>query len=76
MYTCVHTYILYICIHVYTYKYRYTYIYPLTEEIRLKIFGSPDMPVFPATLLSDGDSVYSRENPFEIWDTQDNVIDM
>jgi len=25
------------------------------------MFGSPDMPVFPAILLSDGDSVYSRE---------------
>jgi len=29
---------------------------PLTEEIRLKIFGTPDWPVFPALLLSDGDS--------------------
>jgi len=28
---------------------------PLTEEIRLKIFGSPDCPNFPSTLLSDRD---------------------
>jgi len=35
---------------------------PLTEEIRLQIFGSPDYHFFPGFLLSDGDSVYSREN--------------
>ena len=29
---------------------------PRTEEIRLKIFGSPDWTVFPSTLLSDRDS--------------------
>jgi len=29
---------------------------PLTEEIRHKTFGSPDLPIFLATLLSDGDS--------------------
>ena len=28
---------------------------PLTEEIRLQIFACPDWPVFPATLLGDGD---------------------
>jgi len=38
---------------------------PLTEGIRLKIFGSPDYPVFLDSLLSDGDSVYSTENLFE-----------
>jgi len=42
---------------------------PLTEEIRLQIFGSPDLSVFPIDLLSDldRDSVYSREILFEIW---------
>jgi len=30
--------------------------YPLTEEIKLKIFASPDRTVFLSTLLSDGDS--------------------
>jgi len=33
--------------------------YPLTEEVRKKIFGSPDDPVFLDPFLSDGDSVYS-----------------
>jgi len=33
----------------------------LTEEIRLNIFGSADLPNFRVDLLSDGDSVYSRE---------------
>ena len=37
---------------------------PLTEEIRLEIFG--DYPVFLESLLSDGDTVYSRENLFEM----------
>jgi len=46
---------------------------PLTGEIRLKIFGTPDMPVFPATLLSDGDSVYSRENLLEIVGTPEKT---
>ena len=35
-------------------------------EIRLNMFGSPDMPVFPAILVSDGDSVYSRQTLFQI----------
>ena len=39
---------------------------PLTGEIRLKIFGSPGLSVFLMDLLSDGDSMYSRENSFEI----------
>jgi len=43
---------------------------PLTEEIRVQIFGSLDYPVFLDSLLSDRDSVYSRENLFE------NVFDM
>jgi len=45
-------------------------IYPLTEEtLRLQIFGSPDLCGFPAHSLSDGDSVYSRENLFQILGT-------
>jgi len=40
---------------------------PLTEEIRLEILGTPDLPNFRVDLLIDGDSVYSRDNPFEIW---------
>jgi len=38
---------------------------PLTEEIILKIFGSPDLTVFPYDLLSAGNFVYSRENLVE-----------
>ena len=67
MFKCVSMFYVYIYMRVYGYAYLdvhvyYICTYPLTEEIRLKIFGSPDMPVFPATLLSDGDSVYSRKN--------------
>ena len=40
--------------------------FPLTEEIRLKIFGSPDLPDFRVYLLSDGDSVYSHRNSFDL----------
>jgi len=42
---------------------------PLTEEIRLKMFGSPDPSVFLIDLLSARDSVYSRENLYEILGT-------
>jgi len=38
---------------------------PPTEEIRLEIFRSPDLPDFWVDLLSDGDSVYSRKNLFD-----------
>jgi len=38
---------------------------PLTEEIRLKIFGIPDLSVFLINLLMDGDFIYSRENLFK-----------
>ena len=38
---------------------------PLTEEIRLEMFGSPDYPVFPGVLSSDRDSVKSHKNSFE-----------
>jgi len=37
---------------------------PLTEEIRLEIFGFPDLPDFREDLLRDGDSIYSHENAF------------
>jgi len=46
---------------------------PLTEEIRLKIFGSPDYPVFLDSLLSDGDSVYSSQTLFEILGTPEET---
>ena len=39
--------------------------HPLTEELRLQIFGSPDFTVFLSTLLSDGDSRLTRENLFK-----------
>jgi len=38
----------------------------LTDEIRLQIFGSPELPDCRVDLLRNGDSVYSRENMFEI----------
>jgi len=38
---------------------------PATEEMRLQISGSQDLSVFLIDLLSDRDSVYSRENSFE-----------
>jgi len=54
--------VLYICI----FSHRLS---PLTEEIRLRIFGSPDYPVFLDIHLSDGESVYTRENPFAVLGT-------
>ena len=39
---------------------------PLTEEFRLKRFGSQDLSVFLIDFLINGVSVYSRENMFEI----------
>jgi len=44
-------------------------LHPRMEEIRLKIFGSPDLPDFRVDLLSDGDSVSSREISYEILGT-------
>ena len=41
----------------------------ITEEIWLQIFGSLDYPDFLGFLLSDGDSVYSRENSLKILET-------
>ena len=40
-------------------------MFPLTEEIKLKIFGSRDLTTFSLDLLSDRDSVHSRENLYE-----------
>jgi len=37
------------------------YFYPLTEELRLEIFGSPDLSIFFTDHFSDGDSIYSSE---------------
>ena len=38
----------------------------LMEEIKLRIFGSPDHPVFLGFLSSDGNSVYSCGNVLQI----------
>jgi len=46
---------------------------PLTEEIRLKIFGSPDLSDCRVDLLGDGDSVYSRETLLEILGTPEKI---
>ena len=46
---------------------------PLTEEIKLKIFGSPDYPVFLDSLLSYGDSVYSHGTLLEILGTPEKT---
>jgi len=40
-------------------------LHPLTEEIRLETFVSRDLTIFSLNLLSDGDSVYTRENLYE-----------
>jgi len=62
---CVYTHVCrcHMCKHILKYM-----MYPPTEEIRLQIFGSPDpdLSVFLIDLLSDGDSVFSREFLFEI----------
>jgi len=54
---------MYPCAYIYVYACSYTYMYmhvciPLTEEIRLHIFESPDQKVFLSFILSDGDSRY------------------
>jgi len=46
---------------------------PLTEEIRRKIFASPDHPVFLDSVLSDGDSEYSHETLLEILGTPEKT---
>jgi len=38
---------------------------PLTEKIKFKIFGSPDLPDCQVDLLSDWNSIYSRETLFQ-----------
>jgi len=43
------------------------------EEIRLNKIESPDLSIFLIDLLSDGDSVYSRENLFEILGTPEKT---
>ena len=45
----------------------------LTEEIRLQIFGSGDLPDLRVDLLSDRNSVDSRENPFETLGTAEKT---
>jgi len=49
------------------------YMYPLMAEIRLNIFGSPDLPDFWIDLLSDGDFVYSPEPLFEFLGTPEKT---
>jgi len=53
------------------------HVVPLTEETRLKIFGSPDYPVFLDSLLSDGDCETlfdgDRETPFEMFGTPEKT---
>ena len=44
-------------------------LHPRTEEIRLNIFGFPDLPDFRVDLFSDGNSVSSREMSYEILGT-------
>jgi len=46
---------------------------PLTEEIRLQMFGSGDLPDFRVDLLSNGDYIYSRETLFEILGTPEKL---
>ena len=56
---CVNTPIL-LCISIWGHVYP-IYIHPFTEEIRLEIFGFPDLSIFLIDHFSDGDSVYSSE---------------
>jgi len=68
--------------------YTYLLLYPLTEEIRLKIFGSRDLTVFLINLSGDRDSVYtysklvwkfgdSRENVFDMYgDSRENLLEL
>jgi len=43
------------------------YVWPLTEEISLKIFGCRGLTIVSLDLLSDRDSVYTREPRMKIW---------
>ena len=54
----VYIYIIRTYVYLHVYKYVYKNVYLLTEEIRLKMIGTPDLLDFWADLLSDGDSVY------------------
>jgi len=50
---------------------------PLTEEITLQIFGSRDLTIFSLDLLSDEDSVYTREKLVcNFGDSRENVLDI
>jgi len=62
-----HAYAVYhMCLSVLSmYMYMYMFMYPLTEKIRLTIFGSRDLTIFSLDILGDGDSVYARENLHE-----------
>ena len=47
---------------------------PLTEEIRLQIFGSGDLPDFRVDLLSNGDYIYSRETLFDMYGDSREIV--
>ena len=49
---------------------------PLTEEIRLQIFGFQDLTIFSLHFWSDRDSVYTRENLCKFGDSREIVFDM
>ena len=72
IYVCIYIYThIYICIYLYIYAYIHISIYmhlylSRRRSDRLKISVFPDLSNFRMDLLSNGDSVYSRENSFEI----------
>ena len=51
-------------------------MYPLTQEITLKTFGSRDLSVFLIDLLSDGDSVYSAKTHLKFGHSRENLFDV
>jgi len=55
--------------HIYTCVSQYISDMPRTEEIRCKIFGSPDLTFLSLNLVSDGDSIYTTEKSCEILGT-------
>jgi len=69
-YTFICTFIIHVDIFPVDMYYRFMFLFlPFTEEIRLKIFGSQDLPDFRVDLLGDRDSAQSRENLFEMLGT-------
>ena len=69
-YTFICTFIIHVDIFPVDMYYRFMFLFlPFTEEIRLKILGSQDLPDFRVDLLGDRDSAQSRENLFEMLGT-------